>query len=73
MELLQAFLYASLSELLGILLGIQQEFLTDRVTHSLTDAAKLSSKVIVSTYISISNLRAFQFIYVLWALGMALV
>lgn len=56
MELLQAFLYASLSELLGILLGIQQEFLANRVTHSLTDAAKLSSKVIISTYISISNL-----------------
>ena len=71
MELLQAFLYVSLSELLGILLGIRQEFLADRVTHSLTDAAKLSSKVIISTYISISNLWASQFIYILWALGMA--
>ena len=61
----------SLSEFLGILLGIWQEFLADRVTHSLVDAAKLSSKVIVSVYISISNLWAFQFIAILWALGLA--
>lgn len=60
----------SLSEFLGILLGIWQEFLADRVTHSLADAAKLSSKVIVSAYISISNLWAFQFIYILWGLAL---